>query len=181
MELEGKGIFLRYWSASDAEALRASCDEIDLGKVTHIPHPYNLKHAVDFISRSEAERQTGGRIDLAIVSKGETTPVGNIGLIKIDKPNSCAELAYHLGKAHRGRGIMPEAVRIMLDYAFNELKLNRVQVSHVIGNDSSRRVIEKVGFKFEGVLRKKCNPAFGGFKDLKLYSMLKDEFKAANN
>jgi ribosomal-protein-alanine N-acetyltransferase len=88
---------------------------------------------------------------------------------------SAIELAYIiLNPESRGKGYMTEAVRLLTAYLFDLHNVNRIQLTVMEGNEGSRRVAQKCGFKSEGVLRQ----AFfqkGRFVDIELFSLLRDE------
>lgn len=77
---------------------------------------------------------------------GEVT-FGNI----VRGPFNSAMLGYWIDEKYAGRGFMPQAVELALDFAFNTLDFERVEVAIVPRNLSSIRVVEKLGFEFEGV------------------------------
>lgn len=64
-----------------------------------------------------------------------------------------ASVGYWLGARHTGQGHMPEAVRMVLDHAFQHLRLNRVEAATMTANTASIRVLEKSGFVREGIAR----------------------------
>ncbi|WP_416043089.1 GNAT family N-acetyltransferase [Bacillus halotolerans] len=66
----------------------------------------------------------------------------------------CAFIGYFLDKAHNGKGLMTEAVRLIVDYAFYDLKLHRIEAGVMPRNLGSMRVLEKAGFHKEGIARK---------------------------
>ncbi len=86
----------------------------------------------------------------AVVLKETGLVVGSIGLHRNDlasKPDEM-ELGYWLGVPFWGRGLMPEAAREMLRHAFEDLRLARLWCGYYDGNDRSRRVQEKLGFRY---------------------------------
>ena len=87
----------------------------------------------------------------AIVLKETGLPVGSIGLHHNDlaEKEDEAELGYWLGVPYWGQGLVPEAAREMLRHAFEDLKLERVWCGYYDGNEKSRRVQEKLGFKYQ--------------------------------
>lgn len=81
--------------------------------------------------------------------------IGSLGIEKYSEENNPElselrgrEIGYVLSKDYWGRGLMPEAVKTVLHYLFDELKLDFVVVGHFEWNNQSRRVIEKSGFKY---------------------------------
>ncbi|MBN2300127.1 MAG: GNAT family N-acetyltransferase [Acholeplasmataceae bacterium] len=85
----------------------------------------------------------------AVTLKEKDEIIGTIGLHVRNFENALAnqkEIGYVLDDTYWGRGLMPEAVSAVLDYAFREVELDRVLCGHVINNFQSKRVIEKTGF-----------------------------------
>lgn len=85
------------------------------------------------------------------------------------------EIGYILfDTTNRNKGYMTEALSLFTKYLFSTKKVNRLQLTVIVGNTASKRVAEKCGFKFEGVMR---GAVFhrGENKDLEMYSLLRDE------
>ena len=80
------------------------------------------------------------------------TLLGSITIENIRKgPSNAATLGYWLGKQHTGKGFMREAVLTIIDFSFSRLNISRLEAATLSENKSSRRLLEKVGFKYEGV------------------------------
>ena len=86
-----------------------------------------------------------------------------------------AEIGYALARKYWGQGLMTEAVRAMLDYGFNLLRLNRIEARCDVENIASWRVMEKAGMKFEGVLRQNIF-LHGRPRDARMYGILREEW-----
>ena len=85
------------------------------------------------------------------------------------------ELAYIILRPEsRGKGFMSEAVRLFSDYLFDLHKVNRIQLTAVVGNTGSKQVAEKCGFKSEGILRQAVFQ-MGQNVDIEMFSLLRDE------
>ena len=92
------------------------------------------------------------RFDAVIEVDG--VAVGLIGLLSIDKRNLKAEFYICIGETGcKGKGVAKQSSKLLLDYAFNELKLNKVYLYTEVDNISAQRLFERVGFEKEGVLR----------------------------
>ena len=78
---------------------------------------------------------------------------GMINHLNVDWTNRRTALSYWLDAAHQGQGIMTAACRMMLGHAFNTWRLNRVSIECATHNTRSRAIPERLGFKFEGVVR----------------------------
>jgi len=101
--------------------------------------------------------------------------IGSIGLYSIDHSSESCELGFLIGSKWWNRGYTTEAVEAVLKFAFNRMFAHRVQASHHPENTASKRVLEKVGMKFEGVMRDAQRNANGTYSDLWLYSKLSSD------
>jgi len=97
-----------------------------------------------------------------------------IGLMKIDYNNKNAEIGYWLGKKYWGRKIMKEALKLILNFGFKELKLVRIYARVMHPNIASANLLEKSGFKYEGRMRKTTFRKGKWLDDLR-YSILREE------
>lgn len=114
----------------------------------------------------------------AIVEKKSNKVIGSYGLhrdLKRDNDKS-KMIGYVLSDKFWGNEYVPEATNRVLEYAFDELDLNIISVYHFPFNERSKRVIEKSGFKFEGVLRLASTLPNGEIVDDFSYSMTKEEY-----
>ncbi len=101
---------------------------------------------------------------------------GLISLKEVDKINAKAEIGYWLDVNMTGKGIMHRACKALINYAFDELKLNRVWIKTAVGNKKSAAIPVNLGFYFEGI-EKEGELLNGKFHDLMVYSLLKNEWK----
>jgi len=110
-----------------------------------------------------------------IVMKGDDKLIGTCGYYDWIKTTRRAEIGYDLDPAYWGQGIMTEALRAVLKYGFEEMKLNRIQATIDSKNIRSMRLARRLGFKKEGVLRQRS--FFNGqFRDDVCLSLLKEEW-----
>jgi ribosomal-protein-alanine N-acetyltransferase len=122
-------------------------------RVSNIPYPYTDTHAKEWIARLEEERtasQYTHRIDFAITVSDEV--VGSIAFINIDGHK--AQMSYWLGEEFQGKGIMPEALALVVEFGFVTCGFTRIWGYTWENNLASQHVLEKVGFMREGVHRK---------------------------
>lgn len=114
------------------------------------------------------------RYDAVIEADG--VPCGTIGLLEIDKKNSKAEYYIAMGETSlKGKGISTQASKILLDYAFGELKLNRIYLYTETENIPAQRLFEKLGFIKEGCIRNDI-VSHGKFVDRYIYGLVRDEY-----
>ena len=143
MILETERLILRPWEEKDAEACYRYAKDPRVG-----PAAGWRAHASVEESRQIIREVLSAPETYAIVLKETGLPVGSIGLHRRDLASGEdeMELGYWLGVPYWGRGLVPEAARELLRYAFEDLKLSRVWCAYYDGNDKSRRVQEKLGF-----------------------------------
>lgn len=110
-----------------------------------------------------------------IVHKAEQKFIGTAGFIDWNVEHAKAEIGYTLSRKYWGKGYMTEVVNAIIYFGFRTMMLNRIEARCVIENIASARVMEKVGMKYEGILRG-CMFMKGKYRDLKIYSILKEEF-----
>lgn len=103
---------------------------------------------------------------------------GTIGFHYWNWPHRKTEIGYWLGEAYQGQGAMTRACRAMVDYAFGELRLNRVEIRCATGNVRSRAIPERLGFTSEGILRQ-VEWLDDHFVNHVVYGMLASEWSSA--
>ena len=101
---------------------------------------------------------------------------GIAGIHDINTADRNAKIGYWLSREAEGRGLMTRAVRALLGVCFNALSLERVEILVATGNHRSAAIPERLGFTLEGVTRH-AQWLNGRFVDLRLYSLLRDEFR----
>ena len=97
--------------------------------------------------------EDGGFFNWAIEWKETGSVIGNIAVTVLHEETEAAEMGYCMSRAFWGRGIMPEALRAVMDYLFDTACLNRIEAAHDVNNPKSGRVMEKAGLKPEGIHR----------------------------
>jgi ribosomal-protein-serine acetyltransferase len=132
----------------------------------------NDTHA--FVRLSQEQYSSKKGFQTVICFKNELA--GAIGYHPIDWQNRTVMIGYWLGEDFQGKGIMTEACRVLVNYAFNEFKLNRVEIKCATGNTKSCAIPERLQFIKEGVI-KEGEWLYDHFVDLVLYRMLAHEWK----
>mgnify|MGYP002234885656 FL=1 len=114
----------------------------------------------------------------AIVLKETGHPIGKIKFQRDIRRSGVKSLSigYELAKPYWGQGYMTEALRAMVQYGFERKGLDVLAISHFAGNDRSRRVIEKCGFRYEGILYQAYRRYDGMVFDDVCYSILKEDY-----
>ena len=136
------------------------------------PHP-DKEYTLRYLSFVQNKYRQGEFFDWAVVFSGHM--IGTCGFTAIDELNLCGEIGYVISPRYQNYGIATEAVMRVIDFAFVNLGLNRLECRYMIGNDASRRVMEKAGMTYEGTLRKAMYVK-GRFVDVGICSILREEY-----
>lgn len=126
-----------------------------------------------FIAAGEEQLRDGKGFQAAI--EPEEGIVGVVGLHAIDWVNRKTSIGYWLAEGARGRGLMTNAVRALLDHAFHELELHRIEIHCAPENRPSRAIPERLGFREEAHLRE-TELVGGRYLDSVVYGMLAEEW-----
>jgi ribosomal-protein-serine acetyltransferase len=102
--------------------------------------------------------------------------VGVVGFNTISHTHRKAEIGYWLAQDYTGQGIMTRAVHALIDYAFNDLGLNRIEIPCATGNRLSCAIPERLGFKHEGIIRQ-AEWLYDHYVDWNMYALLAPEWK----
>lgn len=158
MILQTEHLILRPWCEDDAKELyKYACDPEVGPPAGWQPHT-SVENSREIIRTVLSAPQT-----YAVCLKSDGKPIGSIGFHRNDlaTKDDEYELGYWIGKPFWGLGLIPEASREMLRYAFEELGMERIWCGYYEGNTKSRRVQEKLGFVYhhttEGIEVKQMN------------------------
>jgi len=151
-------VLLREPVAHDTEAMVAGAGQASVAATTRVPSPYTHDDAADFLERTRVGWQESTAATFALCRAGRPDLLlGMVGLHDVDlsgEPGGAAEMGYWLAEEARGRGLMTRGVRLLCAWAFDDLRLARIDWFAKVGNDASRRVAEAVGVEVEGILRR---------------------------
>ena len=142
-----------------------------------LPHPYPVGEAERYISQKQHEREAGSSVTFIIEEKVEKGFCGLIEVRDIDNEHSQGELSFWLAKKAWGHGYMSEVVQVIVRYGFEVLSLNRLYAYHMLRNPATGRVLEKNGFKQEGLLRQRVQK-WGQYEDVALLAILRQDWQA---
>ncbi|MEP6765084.1 MAG: GNAT family N-acetyltransferase [Gemmatimonadaceae bacterium] len=183
-------LILRAPEYRDVEQMHLLAGDKRVAEMTlTIPHPYPEGLAEQWVRERHAQRDEGTGVTFAIAlpregERHQSAPdefIGAVGLSLVPTHRR-AELGYWVGVPYWGRGYVTEACAALVEWAFRELRLNRIEARHYTHNPASGRVMQKIGMQFEGVQRR-YNQRQGVFRDLALYASLSEptmEIRANN-
>lgn len=143
MIFETTRLILRPWREDDAEELYKHASDTDVGPAAGWPAHTSVENSRDIIRDILSAPET-----YAICLKENGKPIGSIGFHRKDLAvaDDEYELGYWIGKQYWGQGLIPEASREMLKYAFEALGMKQIWCGYYDGNIKSKRVQEKLGF-----------------------------------
>lgn len=118
----------------------------------YIPYPYEEKDAYAWLEITKKGLEDANAYIFGIRLKESNQLIGGMGL-HLDKAHDKAEVGYWLGKAFRRNGYTSEALKRVIRFGFDDLKLNKIYASHFINNPVSGKVMEKAGMCKEGILK----------------------------
>jgi len=171
VDLRDGDLALRPWTEDDVPVLVRECNDDAIRRwLPAIPRPYTDEHARAFVHGETMPDETS----LAITIAGEV--VGAIGIT----PNAHgyrAAIGYWVAAPARGRGICTRALRLLSQWALDELGLQRLELITDPDNVASQRVAEKVGYRREGVLRAHLRHPDGRIRDSVMFSLLPGELR----
>jgi RimJ/RimL family protein N-acetyltransferase len=122
-----------------------------------VPHPYEHQESLDWIHHVVPKGWAeGSEYWFAVADEHTDEFLGEVGLRVPEPRTRCGEIGYWLVPAARGRGAMRRALTLIIDWAFTDLELERIDWSASVGNDESWSVAEAVGFRMEGLRRQRA-------------------------
>ncbi|PIO08699.1 hypothetical protein COU59_00530 [Candidatus Pacearchaeota archaeon CG10_big_fil_rev_8_21_14_0_10_34_12] len=181
MKLTTERLILRDLTLKDRDNLVEIVNDLKVSRyLAVVPYPYSLKDADWFIEKCirDSKKRPRENYELGIELKSNKKLMGVIGLTKVDIFDETAGIGYWLSKKYWRQGIMTESFSKILDFAFNELKLRRLNVSASTKNKPSNNIIKKMGFKFEGTKKEGTRTrSTGKIHDENFYGLLKKDYK----
>ncbi len=150
-------LLLRPLRPDDAEAVRLACQDPEIPRWTPVPSPYTMDDALQFITRTCPDGWAQDHhYNFGVFTREGGDLVGTMALVRLGSlpaPQRQAELGYWTAKEQRRRGYTVEAARTVCHWAFTTLGVERLEWLADVGNDGSRAVAGKIGFRMEGTLR----------------------------
>ena len=175
-KIETNRLILRKFEDTDAEDMYEYSSNENISKYVLWKRHENIEVSKEFIKYILSNYSRGELpAPWAIVYKENGKVIGTIEFVEYNIEDKYAEIGYAISEDYWGQGITVEAAKELLDIGFNILDLNRIQARCMIENVQSAKVMSKMGMIYEGTLRK-YNIIKGSFKDIKMYSILKEEW-----
>lgn len=153
-EFQLDGFLMRAWREDDIDAAL----EIVLENREHLQTymqwmtpEYSIEDARKFLVQGIKDRLDKNTLGLALLEDGKL--IGSTGFNRLDWKAKVCEIGYWIDHRHEGKGIVTKACKAMIEYAFDELEMNRVEIRCSSENLRSSAVPQRLGFRLEGTLR----------------------------
>jgi RimJ/RimL family protein N-acetyltransferase len=171
-------LLLRLPTHDDAPALLSLFGDPAVVRYMTIEPLADLEAARAFVDEIRAGVYSGELLQWAVCTSGDDRLVGTCTLFAIDRRHRRAEIGFALAPTSRGRGLMREAVRAVIEHAFTALELHRLEADADPRNAPSLRLLESLGFRHEGRLRERYHQ-LGEWQDAALFGLLRREWRPA--
>jgi ribosomal-protein-alanine N-acetyltransferase len=181
MELRTNRLILREWTHNDVDDLIDGLNNLEVAKwLAYVPHPYTKQNAEDWIKFCLLNSAKGKKssYEFAIELASERRVIGGTSVDRIDAFHGIAGGGIWIHAKYQGKGFGNEAFGERIRFAFEDLKLRRLNNGFFDGNQSSLKMQERFGYKLEGRKRKafRCM-ADGQLKDELTTGLLVEEWK----
>ena len=177
-ELASGSVRLRELRLSDASSLTEAMGCARVGK--HLsPGPTSVGETEEFIAWTRHTRIRGRHICFGVIPRGLNAVVGVFQLWPLESSFHTAEWGFALGHQFWGTGLFEAGARLVTEFAFETLRVVRLEARAALDNVRGNGALKKIGAVPEGVLRK-CCLSNGEYRDHMMWSILADDWHAAN-
>ena len=169
-------ILLRSYQTDDAAALFVAVDKWRAHLrpwLSWVDSTTKQEHSLQFIQHSVMQSHNQEALSLGIFHNREI--IGGIGMHQWDHNLKKAQIGYWIGKEHEGKGILSKCLARFLNFLFDKINLNKVEIWFMAKNQKSAAVAERFGFKTEGYIRQSYLRN-GMLEDLIVTGLLKSEW-----
>jgi len=174
--IETERLVLRPFKADDAQQMFdnwSSDDEVT--KYMNWATQQSIDETITTLEKWSVRYEQDSFYNWAIEIKEDRKHIGFISVVYCDETIEKVELGFGIGKRWWHKGFMSETVNAVIDYLFNEVKVQRIQAGHDTNNPNSGKVMQKCGMKYEGTMRK-ADITNNGICDISYYAILAEEY-----
>ena len=173
--LEAPRVRLRWLTAADVDALFAIFSDGEMMRYWSSPPMQRRAEAEELVARVHRHFAEKFGFQWGIERKEDGRLLGTCTIFRVHPANRCAELGYGLASAHWKQGYMFEALTALLGFAFGKMNLRRLEADVDPRNANSLRILDRLGFKREGLLRERWDVA-GDIQDSVFLGLLAREW-----
>ena len=175
-ELETERLILRQIEDDDVEELYEMLSDPEVAKFDYFYPVKSKEEAMKFIKRYKDELDENEEITWGIILKETNKLLGTCCLGDFDEGARRSEIGYDITRIEWCKGYATEALEAVVDYGFNFMNLNRIEATVTPGNEASIKVLRKLNFVQEGIVRER-DLIKGKLEDGIIMSVLKREYK----
>lgn len=173
---ETERLKIREYTRRDIDAFLSVIQQPEIRATTvGIPEDYTRSRAKEWFRFLQQARTKMQSLEYGVFLKNTRRYVGNVGLINISLQHNHADISYYIDRDHQNIGIATEAAAEMLRFGFCDLGFEKISGVCLSVNPASRRVMEKLGMKYEGTSRHELLKN-GVYYDTDRLSILKNEY-----
>ena len=169
-------LFIREYRKTDIDSFLKVIRQPGIYATTYgIPQGYSRFRAEWWLKTIKENMRSNIAYEFGVFMRKTGRYIGNVGLINVSFEHNRADISYYIDKDYMNNGYATEAAQEMLKYGFEKFGFNKIQGVCMSCNPASRRVMEKIGMKFEGTLRQDLLKD-GIYYDIDRLSILKSEY-----
>jgi ribosomal-protein-alanine N-acetyltransferase len=176
--IEASRVILRWIHEEDVDALYAIFSDLEVMRYWSTTPLADRDAAAALLKDIHDGFERHTLLKWGVARRTDNLLIGTVTLINFDFTHRRAEVGYALGRAHWGNGYIQEALHVLLDYAFEELDLHRIEADVDPRNAASIRTLERLGFQREGYLRERWQVG-GEILDGLFYGLLRPDWDSA--
>ena len=177
--LETEDLILRRPALRDAKDIFRYASDPEVARYVLWDVHRSVSESRHFVRELRGRLRSGLPSSWAVVLKETGTVIGTIGFVWYSTDNRSAELGYSFSREYWNRGYATQALKAVTDTVFRSLPLNRLEAQHDLRNPASGRVMQKSGYRQEGILRSRIMNK-GEYADVALYAILRADWEAAH-
>lgn len=174
-EIKLSHLLLRKMSISDTKELFEIWSDSEVTKHMNIENFTHMEQVKEMVHLFDKLSENNEAIRYSIIELESNKIIGTCGFNYVDFNNSKAEIGYDLNRSYWGHGYAKEAISHLIQYAIDDLSINRIEAKIEPQNTNSIQLIQKLNFTYEGTLRQ-SEKSKGRYIDLKIYSKLASDF-----
>jgi len=178
--LDTRDLHLRPSNATDAQGMFAMLSDPESMKYWCDQPLKDIDAAIKVLNRDLESDAQGNSMCWAVTRKGEDKMIGKCILFQFSQDNHRAEIGYILNREYWRQGLMHQALEAVIDFAFDTLKLHRIEADVDTDNAGSLGLLEKFGFKREGLFRERWF-VYNEWQDSVMLGLLKQDWQARKN
>lgn len=174
--LETERVRLRPYRDDDVEAMFALYSDPRVMRYWSFPPWTERSQAEQYLARAWAAMEAGEIFPWAIADRDSDTLIGALTFFSLHREQRRLEVGYSLSPDYQGRGVAAEALRCAISFGFDTVGLVRIEADIDPRNEASWRLLERLGFVREGLLRKRWR-VNGEICDTAFYGLLPEDFQ----